>query len=1088
MAKIVHPTGQLSGFILPWDLYNANRVNSGLLSAYTEAEPEFGSDHTVGNLQLIATGTPFAATEIMGAEITLPGMPDGDACGALVSPYNPGLFFDITAIGRDRVPTFSGYQSLSTNSTAAGQQICATEDGTCVLVYGRVSGTNYIFNSRYRNPLTQEWSSLVTPGIITTTPVGPLDQPVIGCCVVPDGAVHAYIVTSKDGGQTYSIDCFRTEDYGVTWALQRTDIDISLDQSGGRWGPSASATYNWPVRLRAASGGGSVVLMVTGGYFDSGVDDFWTTRQFASTDGGFTFSYVGEGGGGTTDSLKQRFTEDLQWVGGAYMALFSNANRIRQTAQVFGTANQFAYRDTYLSTDSETVNSDGPSGAGGCIVWDGITNPYVFAKQGLMPYVTTNWGYNWRKVNDSRGVANTANTMGFDYPTCCRCLDKIIIVANLFDDSTSPSQASFVTQAGGLYEVLFSGNTQFNCGPEISGFTNTYLPNQEMDDSGWTLSGTAPPTTLSYGTGLLFGTAGATNAQYTYTETPAITGGGTGYFHGIVRPITTGPGAGDAALSLLLVTPGGGASLQLTETQYRFDDQMAGTPSAYTDHDVDTVGGDYIEFLAIVDSINMRAHMMLRPYVPGSDTYKKWDRYANITLTANAITDFEYEVRYQVGDSFYIKTLSSNFVTAPSVFSDVHFDCNKLMSPIPLSIASPSYALSGASLTARGGPALRGEEHYIQVTSPYQKFNMLPEFAPSPRDYWKSNTPASDMELTFHLASYLSFGGYDTWISSKTIGIYLTGLKGCSTMDVTISGNAPLTKKLSWDTKCIAKSNSIKIPQSVGTTKSAPWVEENELVGGEVILDEVYSIVGNSSGNLSYNTTLGNTATIYLDRKVSNVVIEAGLVDVTICPPRFLIYISVETFDSTAFESITLTIPNGTPYMTGVNRQIGIAAMGPIRYLGRGVDRKTAYVTDTGREIIDLPNGARSMVERMPNRRRQEIAIVDTAIDVTQLRRYGVMPDYVVMASADTQPAADRYGDPLVLEGLYREWAGKPIVWLPSIPTSNSDETTGGPGFARDAIYGRITSESYRREWAGVGKHGQTEMYRVPTLVLEEEI
>jgi len=1085
MAKIVHPTGQLSGFILPWDLYDATDPNNGLLTDYTEADSEFGQNVTTSNLKVIATGTPFAATTEISTYSTLPGMPDGDACGVLVMDTTGGDFLLSTAIGRNPVPTYTGFKQIIHSTTIAGQQMCALDDGTLVCVFGATVGSNFEFSSTYRDPYTQLWDA--TPADITSTPTGPLLQPVIGCCTVPDGAVHAYIVTSKDGGQTYSIDCYRSTDKGVQWSLQRTDIDVSRDQSGGRWGPSANPTYNWPVRLRAASGGGSVVLMITGGYFGSVDDDFWTTRQFASTDGGFTFTYVGEGGGGTgTDSIKQRFTEDLQWVGGAYMALFSNANRIRQTAQVFGTANQFAYRDTYLSTDKETVNSDGPSGAGGCIVWDGITNPYVFAKQGLMPYVTTNWGYNWRKVNDSRGVANTATTMGFDYPTCCRCLDKIIIVANLFDDSTSPSQASFVTQAGSLYEIKFSGNTRFNVGPEISGFTNTFLPFQDLVDSGWTLTGTAAPTTISGATGLRFLDSGVANGQYTYAETPAISGGGTGYFHGIVRPVTTGPGGGGASIALNLRTPGAGMSLQITETNYRFFDETVGILPLYVNHGIDTTE-NYIEFLAIVDSINERATLLMRPYAPETDTYTTWLVTENETsLGANGETDFSYEVRYQPGDEFYVLTLSSNFVTNASRFSGVPGLVSQYMSPIPLSIASPTYTVSGAFLTAQGGPMMRGDIHIVPLTSAYQKANMLPDFAPSPRDYWKSNVPASDMVLTFKPSS-----GDDLWVGSNTIGIYLTGLKGCSNIDVTLTGfstSAQLSQNLYHYTICKAKGKTIKIPQATTVSALAPWVEEGELVGGEVILDDVvYSIVANTSGSLACRTTLGNTATITLDRVVDPA-LGSGELFVYICPPRFLICLTADSLNTTSIDQITLTIPTATPYMTGVNRQIGTAAIGPIRFLGRGVDRKTAFVTDTGREIIDLPNGARSMVERKPNRRRQEIAIVDTAIDVTQIRRISAMADYVVLNSAEDLPAAERYGDPLIFEGLYHEWAGKPIVWLPSIPSTDTNSTTGGPGYARDAIYGRITSESFRREWAGVGKHGQTEMYRVPTLVIEEEI
>lgn len=1071
MAKITHPTGQLSGFILPWDLYDATDPNNGLLTDYTEADSEFGQVITDSNLKIIASGTPASGITSLSTYATQSGMPDGDACGVIVSETATAST-DANALGRDRVTQFTGYKNVVNSATVAGQQICALDDGTIVMVYGRLSGTDYVFVSRYRDPDTGVWSPSVSATTITTTPQGPLLQPVIGCCVVPDGAVHAYIVTSADGGLSYTISCYRSTDLGVTWALQRSNVDVSSLENY-RFGPSANPTHNWPFRLRAASGGGSVVLMVTTGRFETGggTDDIWFTRQFASTDGGFTFTYIGEEGGGSASSLDQRLTEDLQWIGGAYMAVFSNGNRVHQTAQVFGTANQYAYRDSYLSTDNETVNSDAPLGAGACIIWDGITNPCVLAKQGLQPYVSPNFGSNWLKVLDSKGVSNSLNSMGFDYPTSARSRDKIIVIANLFDDSSSPTRATLATQGGSHFELVFGGNTNFNVGTEISGFNQMYLPLQDIANVGFTLTGTAAPYALTYNA-IRFLDTGTAIANYTYglgVEPTAV-----GYYYGVVKCTVQN-------LEIFCTVPETSVRFVLTPTAYKFYDENGTVPSATT-HGI----SDFIEFFIVVDAVSKKATLRFRDYSIVANP-KIWTTEVSITSINTAPQlDHQFGFLYSAGDDFSIAAFGTQSGRSSPTEFDVASDPTQI-NPIPLSIASPSYADNGVYLTAKGGPAIRGDTHTIPVSSPYQKANMLPDFAPSPRDYWKSNTPASDMDLIFKVNQTSD----PVYSGSSTIGIYLTGLKGCSTMTVDLgsfSTSTTLTQELYWDTRGKTQGRSIKIPLSILGTAPAPWVSEGELVGGEVIIDQVYTIVANTSGSLSYSLTKKKTCTITLDRDVSGAITPGATVDIRVCPPRFLICLTADSFTTDEISTVKLSIPNGTPYQVGVNRQIGTAAIGPIRFLGRGVDRKTAFVTDTGREIIDLPNGARSMVERKPNRRRQEIAIVDTAIDITQLRRFGGTPDYVVLDSANDFPAAERYGDPLILEGLYQEWAGKPIVWLPSIPSSDTDATSGGPGYARDALYGRITSESYRREWAGVGKHGQTEMYRVPTLVIEEEI
>jgi len=498
-----------------------------------------------------------------------------------------------------------------------------------------------------------------------------------------------------------------------------------------------------------------------------------------------------------------------------------------------------------------------------------------------------------------------------------------------------------------------------------------------------------------------------------------------------------------------------------------------------------------VEVFAVIDQANARAYVWHREHVHTAPGYQRgWTALAAMTSLTDPGDDIRCRVVTAASTDADILSLSYQTIAKSSDLSDGVTWSD--LQPIPLTAGpNAAWAVGGASLQARGGPAVRdGLDYSIPVGSPYSKAATLPSHSPSPRNPWRASSSwSSDVSLRYTVDSDTGLAAY---ADSDAVGIYLTGLQGVPVVDVydgtTLVQSVDL--RISFTGQ---RSGSTVRPSTAGGGTSTVWLAEGEMVGGavEFASGDVRTIIANTSGVLTSGSTVAERrAVITVDGIDGTETTASGTVKIH--PPRALLVWYLR--GTASVTQLRLNVASSTPTGPSGYRQIGQVCAGPIRFLGRGWDRKTAYGTDTGAVLTDLPTGGRSLTQRRPNTRRAEVAIVDTAVDVTQIRRGG-SPDYVVVSShASAAPAADRWGDPLALEGLFREWAGEPLCWLPSVPVeSGSGDVVVAhvTGWARDAIYGRITSTAFRREWAGFGAAqgvgGYAEGFRVATLVMEEE-
>lgn len=1050
MSAVTPASGYLSGFILPWPLSSTLAADHRLGTDYDEADPEWGrqSYSGTGRLQLLASGTPTSGTTSLACRVVNGGLPDNAACGVVARPNGTGDWY-----GRERSTVPTGYQRV-TSARRVQPQICALDDGNAVLVYGYDAGSTLTYYAQTRSPSTGTWGAAVE---ITSTVQGVLAGPVCGVCVVPDGAVHAYVIASSDAGATFTIDCWRSTDSGSTWILQRSNVDISATGYAARWKSSDTVL---PTRLRAASVGGSVLLLV--GVYASGTAATYT-NQYWSSDGGIGFSYAGQTGGTSSNA---RRLQDLAVVAGAYMALVTSDNG-GSADSVLSAYFSGTPQAQMLAAEAVTVSSATGSGDTACLAWDGVTQPVAHVGASMVPIWSFDWGRNWFTDLLGFGVRSPTGSAGLTTATACTVRGQIISVA---DDGSR------------LVEVVWGGTSTLTIGAETTGYRYAYLPVQSLDAAGWTKSDTGgvPVRTLSALTGENIVTGVGETATSNRDETDTVQGQ-SGYFRAVVRVTTS---ANVTPLQLRLRTPGVGVYVDVSATSVRAYDE-GGASSSYVA--TGFAAGSYVEIMAVLDQANARAFVWYREHVHTAPGYQRaWAALPAMTALTDPGDDLHSRVRVNSQTDADVLALAYQLAARSSALSDGVAWSD--LQPIPLTAGpSTSWAVGGASLQARGGVAVRdGLDITVPVASPYPKAATLPSYAPSPRNPWRStSTWAADLSLRYTVDSDTAAAAYT---ESDAVGIYLAGLQGVTAVDVYDSTTLIASVDLRVSFYGQRSGSTVRPSQSSGGLSSA-WVSEGELVGGalEFASGHVRTITANTSGVLTSGATVAERRCgITVDGITGSETSAHGTVKIH--PPRALLIWHLR--GAASVTQLRLDLDSTTPLGPNGYRQIGQVCAGPIRFLGRGWDRKTAYVTDTGAELAEIPTGGRSLTQRRPNARRAEVAIVDTAIDVTQIRR-GSSPDYVVSSlHAGAAPSGTRWGDPLVLEGMFREWAGEPLVWLPSVPT---DPGTGDPvtvyalGWCRDAIYGRITSGSFRREWAGYGAAQSTEGFRVATLAVDEE-
>lgn len=1027
----------LSGFIVPWN-WSTTLAADHVSTDYTEAErqPGAATSTTSARLTLDAAGTPDDALAQVYAQVIRGGTPGPDGCGVVYRADTAD-----TWKGAERAHVLTGYQNISTFGYRSADVVDIGGGEAVAVAYytTTAAGLTLVNIGAFNRGTDGAWSTVES---VDTYALSSSPSSVVGAglTIGPDGGILLYVRKSDDLGASWYVACYRR------------DVDASTWYEQSRTGITATASTR-AIRATTLASGQVVVWTMTGSTTST------ACAQWVSYDGGASFVSVG------SDARAAVWASCRS--GGRTLLLIEDYDP--------GSADEYHI----VSLGDGTIQATGvtpivtlrasaatPYTSGGALARDesGAVWCYVFAANDVKGFHSVDYGDTWSTfpaLEAQGSVASPANGAA----VCMR--GEVVVVAGEWD-GTSPEDGLREWRFGGRSDVTFSADVGFN-GYSLIAWT----PAGTLTAAGWTATDSGGTRTLSGATGERWVTSVGESIDSTYS---IASGNRSGYAAWTLHPV-----AGTTTLTHVAIgTVQLSVTIEVTSTQIRAY-ESGGAGGAWTTHGI----SDYIEVRCVIDDSSADASIFFRAL--GTSGEREWTELTVSNMTDATGSTSEHGMAVGASSEVYILMAGlgvaqgsrwAGGITRPDDLAGVR-----------LGVEQPTYLTGGLSVFGRGGLGVKdGGTYTIPVTSLYRKDAMLPQVQPSPARGWRSGDASGDLDLRFTLDAENSAAvntGSDVW------GIYLDKLVGVPTLNV-YSGTGAGTLIASIDLReemNFTRSGGSVVPQASGGTAAGPWVAHDELVGGyfEFPNGDVRRIAANSAGALTSGSTIAeNRATLYLEGMDGG---EDASGTGYVWPPRALLLWYLR--GSRTLTQVRLRMTSTSPIGPEAYRGIGVLAMGPVRVMGRPWDRAEALELDPGDEIVTMPDGTRTRSTRVGQRRRIEVAIVESWVSTADVRSLLASPDYVTAsAHASATATADRFGDALSLEGLARQVRRSPIVYLPHVPIESGSGAAlvAYPWrWAQGAIYGRLTS-SARREQIQVGQTITDDGHRVATVPFEEEL
>ena len=1056
------PSYDLSAVLIPWVFaatLAACERDYAFNTDYTERDPQPGPAVSSGSPRIVldTSGEPDDAWP--GTEVApgTPGIPGPGGGTLLYRPRGGGTWY-----GRDAPWWLDAYMTWEgvSESTPDAWDIGLSQDGRPVGGFVEIQGGLVIV-------VGVGFASASAPGALVTTTLASFPAAVTGSVTLaagavavtptPDGALHLYATApdpSPRAATATELVCWRSTDSGNTWTrMGATGIPGLIGSDQARV-------------ARAVSVGSQVAVWVS---YDTGTNT--QTAQYLSADGGYTFRQVGavqtravvwdafEGGGVAHLLTYEDDGSSGDW--GAHRRLGSLAVQAWSTDPSY-TGFGGAY------TTGLTGWSDG-SGR----LWVLATQAGGSATDGFRWHTSDDYGATWV---DQFAYSGSTTAIGLAPAAVFWRGGAYVLTAG------SSGEMSFLrwAQPGSITPGWFvgaSGATNYDVG-------KMFVPVTTLAAAGWTAtdSGTVTRTLdRQDGEKITIGAAGSAQSEYQLV----LGAGGVAQF--TAR-------AGSGTLHVTVQAGAYSVDVDIQPTNIRAY-ETGGAAPAYTPY----AGITYIRVAVSIDLAGNAQvwytsgdEASVMDTWGGAPTLRTWTKVADLSGLSGAAGNAR--LRFVLNDAFdeaWVRWAQFQ-VSVNSLLrvGTTDLDDPSLLRGVAVGADLDAYLDDGIFVRGRRGPVARdGSTWTILPDSPYRKANVLPTVASSPRRPWRS----ADLSASATLRFSPSYGTGDAAVmgQSTAVGIWLDGLYGIASIEVAASSTGTLTTLTLGEAIGYQTTDGVSVtivPHNSGT--AGPYLMPGECAGG-IIYDAAngrcYDIEDHTEGSLDDRASATGLRPVFeLPQSSPASAVQSGTARVI--PPRALIIIQDGTG---AVDQIRLKVNPAASAPKGY-MQIGTACIGTLTVLGRAADRTMSYAVEAGNTLTTLPDGSRYSVARAPVRTRTEFAWVDSHTDLTQVRKETQIPDYVTISDEYNNIAGTRYGVPLVTEGTFRRLRASDslCVLLPRLPPQASGAADAllyqwqrGLG----AVYGRLVS-AHRREQIGIGEHGKTDAYRVPTLTIEEEV
>jgi len=989
------------------------------------------------------------------------------------------------------VLTSSRYLSASGLSDVA---ICAHPDG--LVVAGEAGGTylrmlqiagdgNSILNTTNLN----DQATVLTA---RTQPYSP------ALVYLPTGRIVCIFFGEESTGY-WTLRSVYSDDRGATWNLLSPRLHPTA------YDPAATL----PRRIRAAYSQDQILICV-----EYVVGFANAIAQFVSYDNGATATLIA-GLTGTTAGLALGGGHDVAAIpgGGFVLVYVSQSNQYPYSYRIAAAEEPFAYASTNVQVVAAGTK------------WGYLTAGYldkdldlilVSAEDGTL-YLTArlaagtdSWvslrsldtGDTWEKMGDTSGLQAGAwhktGVAGSGPWIAAGCWWKgSLWLAHNSQSAVGGAGADrlWLSRLGGWRSLTLPALSSAGDEADQVTWELTWLPMDKPQDSGWTRAAVGAPTdTISSGA-LLVTTAGGESLRYT-----AVPGGAsTALVAEAVVEVLSGSADLRAALDNGVYT---------REVIVRITRSIP-TPSLITITAGDVSGGTLgSTTITSTDRVGLRIHML------GSDCAvwytldgKTWVNLCETAALANGGgTIGTNRVRWGCGASS-----SANWYEVPFTSGSYAGLVNLADPPDQIGIAtsglitvrnglhprpassSPASGWDGLALALRSGPVAAGESWSITSTSPYSSSNILPVNRPSPQSIarWVDlGTSADQIRLVVSLDPA-------TVPPGVLVGCYLAGLYGgpwtIGLWDGAAWTDMATTPVYTFTARIDVVGNYFSLRPQSSAGVSVRW---SELVGAavrvwtdntKVTLVSSGKVVSNSEGIISAYVASARTARIV----VEGVTASAGTTRyIEVFPREAIVVLDSYLRSSTLLPSkVRLTTPVGTLYYGSKWGEMAVCAVGPCAIFGKDYSLTRNLAIEPGGKLLDLPGGVRLADNATPARRAVELSWVE-GVDLYDIRRVNTTtshtPDYVRWGSA-SPPVAARHDTALLVADLI-EWGNgtRLVVYLPTVPVSDSGQWAASVDRARGALYGRMVGAA-RLEQA-VGEEEVSDLVRVSTVTIEEEL
>jgi hypothetical protein len=896
---------------------------------------------------------------------------------------------------------------------------------------------------------------------------------------------------NPDGASTYTIAAWVSDDDGATWSQQApTTIRSSF----------ATADYE-PRRLRAAYSRGQVMMVLAvRSMVATTIPDLMI--QYASADGGITFSEVDRTDGDTDNVHAGGVHEVLGLTSGSFALLYCGSSYTEWGGNSAVVSKRLASAWARMSRTTPTTVTEliNPSAAlsvanelsdstelAACVDESGAC--YAVAQDFTTPGETLMSrsidGATWTRVTDNVQAAFTHATAGYEwlYGSLTSWNGSLQLVS-AWDSSAWPYQLG-TTQLGCYSTATVPYWPVSDAAPDrMLPCTLLWVPFWLPATAGWTRAVVGAPTDVLATNGTLTLTA-AVGEAISYTD------------NGTVWPMNADFMV--AAVGEWIATSGRSELRVLgadSSASYGVRVRYSGTTVDVIDH----YGGGTLGTFSVTAGVKIHVRALIT--VSGSPAATVY-----VGTSAGALSPIKPAVRVvngaaltSGGASGPSSTVVWNQATqGASSWSLVAWGTRRdtsnphavtIPDTMPGRPFSPQPQLLdyGMSIRAVAGPAKVGDGWDVSNRYDYALSNVLASVAPSPRQTWRS-TDTTQQTLVWELdttaanvsplrgplgALYLGNVNFRTATLSgrNAAGSWIT----LGTIDTSASSSG-----LRW-----VRAGTIVEPDTSAATSAGYYWPYASLQGARFSFDTSIGPVRPIGASTEGNWTNAAAKRVRLLTTGSMAGVgSSGTAGAILHRSAILVWNT--DADYSAFRLVIPSQPNYEGYY-----EIGTMVLGHVAAFGRRYSWGRQLTTEANTALTTGRSGVRRSQVLGPTRRSVEFGWSD-GTDLTQVRQQGPADYVLATSSGGTEAVATPWDAPLAMAGLVAELRGAdtPVVYLPWVErqASGTTYTAAHPDLM---MFGRLVSDVsievvQGEEWIASGA-ANGEVVRTSSVRIEEEV